>query len=299
MLGAGGVGGLVAGALARAGAEVVIILRPPTLARYPGRLRVESAVLGEFEVEVAAVSRLDRPVDVLWVAVKATQLETALKAAPPASAAGAVVVPLLNGIDHVARLRRVYGEVVIPAAVRVESERVATARIVQSSPFVTLTLAPPAGLRDRALDLADEVRAAGLDCELGEDEGQVLWGKLAMLAPLALATSAAQRPLEGVRADPELRALMLGCAREVCAVAAAEGVGLDPERSLGLLLEMPGEMRSSMQKDLAAGRPTELDAIAGPILRRGAEHGLSTPATAELAARVARRERAGLGRRCL
>ncbi len=81
-LGAGGIGSLLAGALARAGADVVLLLRPETLKLYPGRLAVESAVLGNFEVAVPAVPVLDRSVDVVWVATKATQLEAALSLAP-------------------------------------------------------------------------------------------------------------------------------------------------------------------------------------------------------------------------
>jgi len=74
--------------------------------------------------------------------------------------------------------------------------------------------------------------------------------------------------------------------REVCAVAASEGVHLHPDRVSQALLGLPDDMRSSMQKDLAAGRPLELDAVAGPVLRRGRERGIPTPATRELVRRV-------------
>ena len=83
ILGVGGIGGLIGGALARAGADVVLIMRAETLAGYDGRLAVESVVLGDFEVAVTAVSRLDRAVDVLWVTTKAPSLESALASAPP------------------------------------------------------------------------------------------------------------------------------------------------------------------------------------------------------------------------
>ena len=82
VLGAGGIGGLLGGALARAGNDVVLLLRPETLARHPHRIRVESAVLGDFEADVALASELDRDVDVLWVSPKAPQLEAALALAP-------------------------------------------------------------------------------------------------------------------------------------------------------------------------------------------------------------------------
>ena len=136
ILGAGGVGLLIGGALAQAGKPVLLVLRPAALEEYPGGIHVESVVLGEFDVDVPASSRLDRPVDVLWITVKAPQLDEALSVASPAVAPEAVVVPLLNGVDHVARLRAVFGDLVIPGAIRVESERVGPGHVVQASPCV-------------------------------------------------------------------------------------------------------------------------------------------------------------------
>jgi 2-dehydropantoate 2-reductase len=117
-------------------------------------------------------------------------------------------------------------------------------------------------------------------------EADVLWGKLALLAPLALGTSSAGRPLGAARQDAEVGPLMLAATREVCAVAAAEGARLDAERVIRSLLDLPDHMRSSMQRDIEAGRQSELHAIAGPVLRCGREHGIPTPAVAELARRI-------------
>jgi 2-dehydropantoate 2-reductase len=283
VLGVGGVGGLVAGALGRAGQHVELLLSDRSLATYPGTLRVRSALLGDFEVSLPGSSRLSGPVDVLWVTVKATQLEAALSLAPAANAGDALVVPLLNGVDHVAVLRERFGGRVLPASIAVEAEKVAPGVIVAPGPFVTVGLAP--GPRSEAL--AEELRRAGLGAAVGESEAAVLWTKLAVLAPLALGTSSARRPMGEVRADPELWELVRACIAEVCAVAATESVSLDPERIEQMLAAVPAEMRSSMQKDMAAGRPLELDAIAGPVLRRGAGCGLPTPATEELRRRVA------------
>lgn len=83
----------------------MLLLRPESLARYDGRLHVESVLLGEFELDVPAAETVDRPVDVLWVMPKATQLEAALELAPAERLGDAVVVPPLNGLDHVALLR--------------------------------------------------------------------------------------------------------------------------------------------------------------------------------------------------
>ena len=270
VLGTGGIGGLVGAALARAGAEVVLLMRPEPIGRYEGRLAVESSVLGDFEVEVAAAPELEREIDALWVAVKATQLEAALQLAPPKRVAAATVVPLLNGVDHVALLRARYRNVVA-GAIRVESERVAPGRIRQTSAFLRVELAG-------AEPLAAELRAAGIETRVRDHEPTLLWEKLAFLAPLALATTALGAPLGGVRNDERYRR----CQDEALAVARAEGAQIDAEALQTLAAAAPDAMQSSMQKDVAAGRPPELDAIAGPILRGGNRHAIPVPATTEL-----------------
>jgi 2-dehydropantoate 2-reductase len=284
ILGAGGVGGLVGGALARAGRDVVLLLRPETLARHPARLRVESVVLGDFEAEVEVAGALERDVDVLWVTPKAPDLEAALALAEPERVGDAIVVPLLNGVDHVPLLRARY-ERVLAAAIRVESERVEPGLVRQPTPFARVDLAPG----PETGTVAGELRAAGLQVEVGPDEPTVLWEKLALLGPLALATTAAGAPAGQVQAAPEWSRRLLACHREAVAAGRAEGATLDGE-ALEALLQTPlGPMRTSMQKDFDAGRPLELDAIGGAIVRAGRRHGLETSATEELIALVLER----------
>jgi 2-dehydropantoate 2-reductase len=272
VLGPGGVGGLVGGALARSGLPVTLITRQPG---YPTTVSVESDVLGTFEVELATATRLETPVDVLWVTTKATQLEAALSSAPAEMVEG-TVVPLLNGADHVARLREAYAAVT-PGTIRVEAEKVGNGRFVQRGPFITVELA---GVM--APDVAAELQTAGIQARVAEDELSMLWRKLVLLAPLALTTSATMRSIGGVRDDPRWRDRLLGVFDEACEVAAALGARIDREQSRGALLAMPDFMRSSMQKDREMERPLELDAIAGPIVRGGREHGIPTPQTAIL-----------------
>ena len=277
ILGAGGVGGLLGGALARAGRDVLLVLRPETLVRHPSRIRVESAVLGDFEVEVETASELDREVDVVWVSPKAPQLEAALERARPERVGAAVVVPMLNGVDHVARLRASY-ERVLAAAIRVESERVEPGVVRQPTPFARVDVAPG----PYSDDVAAELRAAGLQVEIGPDEATVLWEKLALLAPLALTTTAAGEPAGAVQDAPEWSERLFACHREAVGVGASEGASLDDEALAALLATPLGGMRTSMQKDFEARRPLELDAIGGPIVRQGRRHGLATAATEEL-----------------
>jgi 2-dehydropantoate 2-reductase len=109
----------------------------------------------------------------------------------------------------------------------------------------------------------------------------VLWTKLAMLAPFALSSTAAGLPLGGLRVDAVWRKRLLDASAEVISVAEACGVTI--ARGWEALLDSaPGDMRTSMQKDAAAGNPLELDAIAGPVLREGRAHGIPVPVTEEL-----------------
>ena len=143
VLGAGGVGGLVGGTLARTGHPVSLLVRPVRQHHYPERLAVESNMLGNFEAPVRVVDRLDEPFEVVWITVKATALEAALEVVPKQDLGNGVVVPLLNGVDHVARLRERYGsERVLPGTIRVEAEQVEPGWVRQLSPFANLEVAP-------------------------------------------------------------------------------------------------------------------------------------------------------------
>jgi 2-dehydropantoate 2-reductase len=288
ILGAGGVGGLIGACLAHIGDSVTLVVRPETLESYPRKLRLESA-FGNFTVDVAVSAEVP-PVDMLWITVKATQLDSALAAVKNPDAVRGIV-PLLNGVDHIAVLRAKYGsERVIPATIAVESERVSPGHIVHRSPFARLNVLS-AG---RALlgSTLDELQKIGFACRFIDDEPTLMWGKLVFLAPFALSTTAANKTVGEIFSDPQWRALGEACVREACAVATAEGAKVDAETILAGVKVMPANMRSSMQKDVERNNPPELDAIAGPILRGASRNGIEVPATKKLVAVV--EQRAGL-----
>jgi 2-dehydropantoate 2-reductase len=279
VLGAGGVGAFLGAALARARRHVLLLMREESLRRYRGVLRLESVLLGDFEVELPAAPRLEGPVDVLWVATKATQLANALERVPEAAAEDSVIAPLLNGLDHVELLRRWFGPAsVLPAAITVESERVEPGFVRQLSRFASVRLSPAPQAEELRAELVD----AGIAASVGESEAGVLWEKLAMLAPIALTTTLRGSELGGVVADPAWRLRLEACVREAAAAAREEGVVLDPEAMIAQIESAPPGIRSSMQKDREAGRPTEIDAIGGSVLRAAARHGLDAPATQAL-----------------
>lgn len=290
ILGAGGVGGLIGACLAHAGDSVTLVVRPETIGQYPKKLRLESP-FGNFEVGVGVNAEVT-PVDVLWIAVKATQLEPSLAAIKQPDAIRGIV-PLLNGIDHVAVLRAKYGaERVIPATIAVETERVDPGHIVHRSPFARLNVLS-AG-RDLLGTSLDKLQQLNFACRFIDDEPTLMWGKLVFLAPFALATTAADKNVGEVLADPYWRNLGEGCVREACAVGQAEGAKVNPETVLSGVAAMPPNMRSSMQKDVEQHKTPELEAIAGPILRGAQKHGIQVPATENLVAAV--KQRAGLSK---
>lgn len=290
ILGPGGVGGLLAGALARAGVDVTVVAREETATRIArDGVRVESALLGDFTARPAAVAQLTTPVDALLIATKAAALADALARVV---AEPALVVPLLNGFDHMALLRERFGARVVAGTIRVQADRPAPAHVVQTSPFLRVELASDdAALRPALAALAALLVEADVPARVGDSEARILWGKLVRLNALACMTTAYDVPFGRIRDDPVLRGELEACVHEGAAVARAEGAAIDPLAVLGEFEQVHAGFGTSMQRDVAAGREPELDAIAGAMLRAGARHGVAVPTIAALAARIA--ERAG------
>jgi len=285
VLGPGGIGGLLAALLARRGDRVTCLAPPATAAHLAEHgLELRSPTLGDAKVTVEADTRLDHPVDVVFVTVKATQLEAAVEAVPAEVLGDGLVVPFLNGIDHLAWLRRRYpADQVVAGTIRIESTRVGPGRIEHDSPFAVVELAAAEPSRREQVEaLGARLAETGLDVTVRDDEAATLWSKLSVLAPIALVTTWTAAPLGEARAGhgDELMAV----AREIVTAARADGVDLDEAATLAILERVPDTMRSSMQKDAAAGRPIELDAIGGAVLRAAERAGTEAPVTARLVA---------------
>jgi len=279
ILGAGAIGGLIGTALGSLGENITVIVRPGTLPSFPASLVLERPS-GPLTAPAKAVSALTEPVDVLWIATKTYQMEAALAEVqvPPDC-----VAPLLNGVDHIAALRAHFGnERVLPATIAVEAERLAPGRFIQRSPFVRLNLAssgePMLGAIIRQLgDL-------GFTCRFIANEQTLLWSKLCFLAPLALVTSASGKNVGEVLADAAWKEKLTSAVAEACAVAKASGAEVEVQQFQTVFDGVPAVMRSSMQKDLVAGRQLELDAIGGPIVRGGERYGINVSTTMNLIA---------------
>ena len=284
ILGPGGVGGFLAAALARAGEPVCVIAREETAAVIDrDGIAVESVLLGDFTARPRAAAALTEPGATLVVATKATTLAPALERV---RADPGLVVPLLNGIDHMDVLRERFGdESVAAGTIRIEAHRPAPGRIVQTSPFLRVDVGPP---RPDVEAFAAVLERAQVPAHV-TDEPQVLWGKLVRLNALACTTSTYDLPLGPIRDDRAMRAELEACVREAALVARAEGADVPPERVMEELGAAHATLGSSMQRDIAAGLPAELDAIPGAVLRAARRHGIETPTIQELHDRIAAR----------
>lgn len=285
ILGAGGVGGLIGASLARVGETVTLVVRSETLDAHPPELRLEST-FGNWSVEVRWASSVP-PADVLWLTVKATQLEAALRSITDVGSIGAIV-PLLNGIDHLELLRSKYGrELVIPATIAGETERASMGHIIHRSPFERLNVSA----RGRGLlqGTINQLQSLGFTCNFIDDEATLMWSKLVFLAPLALTTSAFDRTVSDIVAEPETWRQLQACVREACAAGQAEGAKVEAGGVIDTIRSLPLGMRSSMQKDVERGRAPELDAIGGPIVRAAKRHGFKALVTENLMAQIERR----------
>jgi 2-dehydropantoate 2-reductase len=289
VVGPGGVGGLLGALLTRQGDDVTFVAPERTASVLNAQgLRVDSGLYGPFAVAAKAVTELADPVDVCVVAVKAVHLEAAMERVPEDILGEAVVVPFLNGVDHVDGLRHRYGSAVVAGTLRVASTRTAPGLIEHSSPFVRAELALrdelPGPQRETALRFGHRLEAAGVEVDLRDDELSMLWGKLIFLCPMALLTTRYGITAGTVRTAH--RGELVAMVHEIAVVGQAAGASLSAAEALAFFDSVPPTMQSSMQLDAAAGNALELDAIGGAVLRASDRTGIPTPTTQRLMAEL-------------
>ena len=276
VLGLGGVGGALA---ARTGALCVGTERTVEAIRERGLTLVHGAETTVVHPE--ATTRLEQPVPLLVVAVKAYDLDAALDRVDPDALDGAVVLPLLNGLEHVDAIRGLLDGIAVAAGTIGVFSAAATEPAV-----VVQATAGPATIRAASQDVDRETLAAalaplevpGVEVVLEDDERAVLWAKAVRLAVLAAATTASGLAVGALRGDPAWRVRMRAAVGEVTATAEADSVPMSAEAQWGMIEAMQPELTTSAARDAAAGRPTELDAIVGSIVRAAARLGVATPA---------------------
>lgn len=303
VVGAGGVGGYSGAALARAGHDVTFIARGETLAALASGPLVVRDVDGEFAIRVRATHdpRSIGPVDLVLLAVKAYDLDEAALAARPLVGPETAVLAIQNGIDHGDRVAAILGrEVVLAGATFIVAHRDAPGVIRRTDPAQRIEFAPLVpGRRPLAERIAGALCTAGIDARIVDDLPAALWRKLALVDVTSTLGCLTRAPLGVWLSCPESRDLMRRTAREVEAVAVALGLALSgiADTVIATLERVEPTLEPSMLVDVRAGRPLEIDAIQGAVLRLGRDAGVPTPVNEVTYAALAPLHRQALARR--
>lgn len=295
ILGAGGVGGYMGGVLARAGHDVAFLTRGEHLDVIQDRgLEVRQAD-GDFTVEARAtddVAGLGDP-ELAIVAVKSYSLPAIAPAAARIAETGAVVVPLLNGVDIVDRLAAggVDPQALLGGLAYISAARTAPGIIELKSDFRRVTVGEvDGGLSERAERVAAAFADTPVEARAVDDIDVELWRKFVFIASVSAACGLARSAIGPVRDAPGGTTLLRRAVEEVVAVARARGVALaddESDRVLERIDALVPHLKPSFLLDLEAGGPNELDILSGAVSRLAEQAGVSTPVHDTAAAALA------------
>ena len=285
VFGTGGVGGYFGGRLAQAGEDVTFIARGEHLRaiRATG-LRVDSQA-GDFVVfpakamdDVAEVGE----VDLVVLGVKAWQVPDAARAIKPVVGPRTTVLPLQNGIDAASQLVSELGaDHVIGGLCRIVSFVVEPGHIRHAGFTPTVIIGELDNRRTDRIEQIEQVfKRAGVEISIAPDIQVALWTKFLFIASFSGIGALANAPAGVVRSDPKWRSQMLAAMQEIYTLAHARGVKLPAnsiENVMAAVDGLPEDATSSMQRDIAAGKPSELDSQNGAVVRMAHETGVAAP----------------------
>lgn len=287
ILGSGAVGGYYGARLARAGHDVGFIARGAHLSAIRARGLEIRSPLGGFTVNAAAYDNPSEigPVDVVIVAVKAYDNETALPLLKPLLDPETAVLTLQNGVDSASEVAALAGEArTLAGTTYIGTALEAPGVIVQTGVHRRVVFGEAFGplprLSDRVQAIQQVLASADIQAEAVPDGRVPVWEKFIFLATLAGFTGASRLPIGAVWADPVARERFMEGCREIERVARAEGVAVAADvvdRIPRYVEGIPGSMRSSLLIDLSQGKRIEVEALQGSVVRRGANAGVPTP----------------------
>lgn len=283
--GAGAVGGYFGGRLIQAGEEVVFIARGEHLHVMQRRGLLVESVKGDFSINpVNATSDLTQAgtVDVVLVCVKAWQVPEAALAIRPLLKEDTFVIPLQNGVDAPGQLALVLGkEHVVGGLCHIMSFIVEPGHIRHAAVEPHIAFGELDGHRsERTEKLKAAFDRAGVWAEVPENIHTALWEKLLFIASISGVGAITRAPVGVFRSLPETRSMLIQAMEEIVALAKAKKVPMASdaiERTLSFIDKLAPEATASMQRDITAGRPSELASQNGAIVRMGLEVGVSTP----------------------
>jgi 2-dehydropantoate 2-reductase len=286
VFGTGGVGGYFGGRLAQAGEEVIFIARGKHLAAMQKNgLRVES-LKGDFDIKPVQVTDNPAevgPVDVVLIAVKAWQVTEAAELSLPMIGPETIVVPLQNGVEAPTQLASILGEgPVLGGFCRIVSFIASPGQILQAGGDPYLAFGEldnrPSERANRLLQAFN--RANGVIAEIPADIRVGMWAKFLLISGWSGMGAITRAPVGVWRELPGTRQLWQQSMWEVLTVAQAHQVALTEahiQQATGYADGLTPQATASMQRDILAGRPSELDQLSGSVVRLGEVVGVETP----------------------
>ena len=284
VMGAGSTGGYFGGMLSRGGHDVSLVARGAQLEaiRADGLLIVRDD--DEFTVQCLATDDPAKigPVDLVLLCVKTYQNETAIPLMVPLVGADTTVLCLQNGVDSYLTATEILGgQTVLPGAAFIEASRLGPGQVRQTGSLVRVIFGETDGREtSRCLAIRDAFIDSGIPAEVLPDIGVGQWEKFLFIATMAGVTSMARATLAELMPQSHWRKVVHACLAEIDTVARANGVELPPDivpRTINYIEEHLADLQASMHHDLVAGRPLELDALNGAVVRAGLDSGVPTP----------------------
>jgi len=285
VMGAGGVGGFFGAALARAGEDVWFVGRGKHFdAMQREGLHITSTV-GNFTIppsQIVKDTALLGPANVILFCVKSYDTEAAARQLAPLLNERSLIISLQNGVDNVEKIAALlphcstYG-----GAAYISSRITAPGQITETGGFQRIVFGPMSGeANDTAKDVHTCFTHAGIKSQLSVNVRKDLWQKLMFIASMGSLTALSRLTHGEIIGNPKTRGLMFDAMREVQSVALKLGIdvdAVDESRVLEGLKRFSDDTRSSMYYDLIAGKPMEVEALNGTVVRLGERVGVPTP----------------------
>ena len=285
IIGAGAVGGYFGGRLAESGVDVAFLTRGRTmevLSQTGLLLSSPTGTLHLRDIEASDDPNKLAPADAVIVAVKAWQVPGIAKYISPLLLPDGCVLPLQNGVDAPAQLQAVLGDKPVLGGlckILCQLESPGHIRHLGGKPFIAL-----GELDDRTSErvtrLRDALAGAGVVAKIPASIRAAMWEKFMFICAVSALGAATRMPIGVLVGSPETRGLLVSIMEEICAVARALDISLSPDlvgRTMAFLETLPASSTASMQRDIMEGRPSELEAQNGAVVRIGREVGVPTP----------------------
>lgn len=296
VLGAGAVGCYFGGMLARAGAPVTLIGRPPHVEAIACNGLFLDTLHFQQQIQVPASSEVSaaRGAEIILLCVKTIATVEAARSLAPHLASGTLVLSLQNGVDNVERIRSATQIEAIPAVVYVAVEMSAPGRVKHTGRgdliLGDLYRGTQDETRQRQLESVAALFArAGVPCSVSKNIEGDLWTKMIINCTYNAVSALGRARYHRLAANPWTHDVMVKVIEEAVAVARVAGVRLPDVDLVEVVLAIAQTMahaRSSTAQDLARGKRTEIDSLNGYLSRRGEELGVATPVNQTLHALV-------------